>query len=84
MLHFDFCETVFGILNAWNNKFHDNIYISGKGESLWDRIIHENPERVKDHSNGDIACDSYNQYKTDVQLLKQLGVSVYLLKYSIF
>lgn len=32
---------------------------------------------IKDLSNGDIACDSYNKYEEDVNILKDLGVQHY-------
>lgn len=32
---------------------------------------------IKDGSNGDIACDSYNRYLEDVALLKDLSVDFY-------
>lgn len=30
---------------------------------------------IRKHDNGDVACDSYYQYKEDVKLLKDIGVS---------
>ncbi len=47
----------------------------GKGESIWDKFAHDC--RCNNCENGDVACDSYNQYETDVNLLKDLGVSHY-------
>ncbi|XP_070577056.1 lactase/phlorizin hydrolase-like [Ptychodera flava] len=44
----------------------------GKGPSIWDTFSHEK----MDH-NGDVACDSYNKYQDDVDMLKSLGVSHY-------
>ncbi|CAG9765656.1 unnamed protein product [Ceutorhynchus assimilis] len=49
----------------------------GKGESMWDHFTHTNPSVTDDKLNGDVACDSYHRWREDIQLLKQLGVSVY-------
>ena len=48
----------------------------GKGESIWDRFSHT-AGRVKDGSNGDIACDSYHRYKEDIALLKEMNLGSY-------
>lgn len=50
------------------------LYSIGKGENIWDRITHSNPDFVDNRDTGDVACDSYNLYKSDVQLIKYLGV----------
>jgi len=68
-------------------KQNSLIYINtntfiGKGENIWDRLVHTRPELIKDNSNGDIACDSYHKYKEDVMLMKSLNVrSQYLFNY---
>ncbi|XP_049765560.1 myrosinase 1-like isoform X2 [Schistocerca cancellata] len=54
---------------AWNED--------GKGENIWDRMLHEHPEYSSNGDNGDVACDSYHKYQEDVQMLKALGVDVY-------
>ena len=35
------------------------------------------PGNVIDGSDGTIACDSYNQYYTDIKILEQMGVKSY-------
>lgn len=47
----------------------------GKGENIWDRLVHTRPEIIKNRDNGDIACNSYSLYKNDIQLIKHIGVS---------
>ncbi len=56
------------IEGAWNED--------GKGESIWDRFSHT-PDKIKDGSNGDIACDHYHRYQEDVDLMKFLGLKAY-------
>lgn len=46
----------------------------GKGENIWDHLVHTRPELIKDRSNGNIACDSYHKYKEDIALAKNLNV----------
>lgn len=51
-----------------------SVQISGKGENIWDRLVHTHPELINDGTNGDIACDSYHKYKEDIALAKNLNV----------
>ncbi|XP_052747122.1 lactase/phlorizin hydrolase-like [Bicyclus anynana] len=49
----------------------------GKSENIWDRMTHTRPELIRDGSNGDIADNSHNLYKRDVEMLRELGVDFY-------
>ncbi|XP_057330129.1 myrosinase 1-like [Microplitis mediator] len=62
------------IEGAWN--------VDNKGESIWDRMTHSNPSRIADGSNGDIADNSYYLYKTDIDLIKQIGANAYRISIS--
>nr|XP_049692102.1 myrosinase 1 [Helicoverpa armigera] len=66
---FGVATAAYQIEGAWN--------VSGKGVSIWDKLTHEEPEKIFDHSNGDIADGSYYKVKEDVRLIKELGVSLY-------
>ncbi|KAJ8973914.1 hypothetical protein NQ317_000459 [Molorchus minor] len=45
----------------------------GKGENIWDYITHKDPTFIRTGENADVACDTYNKWKEDVELLKDLG-----------
>ncbi|KAJ8973207.1 hypothetical protein NQ317_018956 [Molorchus minor] len=49
----------------------------GKGENIWDYITHKDPTFISTGENADVACDTYNKWKEDVELLKDLGVNHY-------
>ena len=53
---------------AWN--------IGGKGENIWDNFTHTGGN-IDDDSTGDVACDSYNKYPEDIQLMKNMGLNTY-------
>ncbi|KAI5753327.1 hypothetical protein M8J77_025924 [Diaphorina citri] len=64
------CSTAaFQVEGAWNED--------GKGENIWDHLVHTQPDLVKDRQNADVACDSYHKYKEDVALIRDIGFQVY-------
>ena len=54
--------------------FH-NLYTSGKGESIWDRFVH-NTSHFHGDDTGDVATDSYHRYEQDIEAMKRLGVTL--------
>jgi beta-glucosidase len=49
---------------------------AGRGDSIWDAFA-EQPGRIADGSDLDVACDHVHRYADDVQLLADLGVNAY-------
>ena len=48
----------------------------GKGPSIWDSFCRQ-PGVIADHSNGDVACDHYNRWSEDLDMIAGLGVNAY-------
>jgi beta-glucosidase len=48
----------------------------GAAPSIWHEFSHI-PGRIRDGTNGDVACDHYHRYPRDVALMKDLGLSAY-------
>ncbi|KAI3466882.1 hypothetical protein Pfo_023545 [Paulownia fortunei] len=55
---------------------------NGKGLSMWDNFTHMYPDKISDHSNGDITIDSYHRYKEDVKIARDLGLDAYRISIS--
>ena len=48
----------------------------GRGISIWDTYC-ELPDTVADGSSGAVACDHYHRFKSDVEMLSELGIKAY-------
>jgi beta-glucosidase len=48
----------------------------GAGPSNWHRFAHT-PGMTKDGDTGDVACDHYRRYESDVNLMSALGLNAY-------
>ena len=48
----------------------------GAGPNIWHRFSHE-PGMTVAGATGDVACDHYNRYADDVDLMAELGVGAY-------
>ncbi|CAH2097430.1 unnamed protein product [Euphydryas editha] len=66
---FGAATSAYQVEGAWN--------VGGKSCSIWDTFVHTYPERIVDNATGNIACDSYNKWKTDVELASELGLHFY-------
>ncbi len=53
----------------------------GRGPSIWDDFCHK-PGKVANYDNGDFACDHYNRWKTDLDLIHGLNVDAYRFSFS--
>ncbi len=56
------------IEGAWNDD--------GKGESIWDRFSHT-PGNVMNGDTGDVACDHYQRWAEDIELMQHLDLRAY-------
>ncbi len=48
----------------------------GAGPSIWERFVHS-PGLTASGETGDIACDHYRRYASDVELMAELGLTAY-------
>ncbi len=51
-------------------------HVDGKTPSIWDTFCAQ-PGAIADGSNGEVACDHYNRFGDDVDLMAGLGLQAY-------
>ncbi|XP_027344125.1 beta-glucosidase 12-like [Abrus precatorius] len=69
-------DFVFGTASS-AYQYEGAAFEGGRGPSIWDTFTHSYPDRIADHSNGDVATDSYHRYKEDIDMMKDIGFQAY-------
>ncbi|GLT60697.1 hypothetical protein SLA2020_334530 [Shorea laevis] len=49
----------------------------GRWPSIWDTFTQRFPDKIRDHSSGEVADDSYHLYRGDVAAIKDIGFDAY-------
>ncbi|MEM7566531.1 MAG: GH1 family beta-glucosidase [Pseudomonadota bacterium] len=68
-------DFVFGVATA-AYQIEGATRADGRGPSIWDAFSNM-PGRVFREHNGDVACDHYHRWESDLDLIKELGVDAY-------
>ncbi len=53
----------------------------GRGASIWDTFSHT-PGKTDNGDNGDVACDMYHRYPSDISLMRGIGIKGFRLSIS--
>jgi len=48
----------------------------GRGPSIWDQYV-KTPGAIENGDTGDTACDHYNRWREDVEIMSRLGLNAY-------
>lgn len=68
-------DFVFGVATA-AYQIEGAAKADGRKPSIWDAFSNM-PGRVFGRQNGDVACDHYNRWEADLDLIAEMGVSAY-------
>jgi len=71
-------EFVYGVATA---AFQIEGGVDDRLPCIWDTFCAK-PNKIVDSSNGDVACDHYNKWQADIELISSLGVDAYRLSIS--
>ena len=66
---------VFGAATA-AYQIEGGVEQGGRAPSIWDTFSHRRGKTRRGH-NGDVACDHYERYPEDVELMRALGLDAY-------
>ncbi|KAF5461045.1 hypothetical protein F2P56_020871 [Juglans regia] len=62
-------------------QFEGAVKEGNKGVSIWDTFARQ-PGRILDFSNPEMAVDQYHRFKSDIDLMRDLGMDAYRLSIS--
>ncbi len=68
-------DFLFGVATA-AYQIEGAAHEDGRKDSIWDAFARV-PGAVVDGHNGDVACDHYHRYESDVELMASLGMQTY-------
>ena len=71
-------EFLYGVATA---AFQIEGGIADRLPCIWDTFCAQ-PNKIVDSSNGDVACDHYNKWQDDIELISSLNVDAYRLSIS--
>ncbi|HOP74320.1 MAG TPA: GH1 family beta-glucosidase [Bacillota bacterium] len=52
------------------------VHEDGRGLSIWDTFSHT-PGKIANGDTGDVACDHYHRFETDIHIMKEIGLNAY-------
>jgi len=73
-------EFLFGVATA-AYQIEGATQKDGRGPSIWDDFSHTKGKTINGDT-GDVACDHYRLWKSDLDLIKSLGVDAYRFSFS--
>jgi beta-glucosidase len=65
---FGAATSAFQIEGGWNED--------GKGPSIWDTFAHT-PGKIVSGDTSDVACNTYHDFQTDINIMSELGLNAY-------
>jgi beta-glucosidase len=65
----------FGAATA-SYQVEGSVDVDGRGRSIWDTYAHT-PGRTRNGETGDVACDHYRRWESDLDLIAELGLRAY-------